>query len=94
MSIFQPAALLKVTLLHGYFPRFLNCTNGTKLLKASHMRITKAIWAMSLKWVNLVLLAASHIIDIVHTAISLNYLLNFRTTRVVKIFVVTVIDRL
>ena len=28
---------LKVTLLHGCFSRFLNCTNGTKLRKASHM---------------------------------------------------------
>ena len=26
----QPATLLKLTLLHGCFPRFLNCTNGTK----------------------------------------------------------------
>ena len=29
--------VLKVTLLHGCFSRFLNCTNGTKLRKASHM---------------------------------------------------------
>ena len=29
--------LLKVILLHGYFQRFLNCTNGTKSHKASHM---------------------------------------------------------
>ena len=28
---------LKVTLLHGYFSCFLNCTNGTKLCKASHL---------------------------------------------------------
>ena len=28
-------AKLKVTLLHGYFSRFLNCTNCTKLRKAS-----------------------------------------------------------
>ena len=26
-----------LTLLHGYFSRFLNCTNGTKLRKTSHM---------------------------------------------------------
>ena len=29
--------LLKVTLFNGSFPRFLNCTNGTKSHKASHM---------------------------------------------------------
>ena len=26
----KPATLLKVTLLHGCFTRFLNCTNGSK----------------------------------------------------------------
>ena len=31
--------LLKVTLLHGCFSRFLNCTNGTKLRKASDMMV-------------------------------------------------------
>ena len=36
-NYFQPATLLKVTLLHGCFSRFLNCTNGTKSHKASHM---------------------------------------------------------
>ena len=30
----KPAALLKLTLLHGRFSRFLNCTNGTKSLNA------------------------------------------------------------
>ena len=29
---------LKVTLLHGCFSRFLNCTNGTKSHKVSHIR--------------------------------------------------------
>ena len=29
--------LLKVTLLHGFFSRSLNCTNGTKLRNASHL---------------------------------------------------------
>ena len=29
--------LVKVTLLHGCFPRFLNCTNGTKLRRASQL---------------------------------------------------------
>ena len=33
----MPATLLKVTLLHGRFLGFLNCTNGTKLCKASHV---------------------------------------------------------
>ena len=28
-----------LTLLHGYFSRFLNCTNGTKLRKTSHMLV-------------------------------------------------------
>ena len=30
----KPATLLKVTLLHGCFSRFLNCANGTKSVKA------------------------------------------------------------
>ena len=33
----EPAALLKVTIVHGCFSRFLNCTNGTKSRKASHL---------------------------------------------------------
>ena len=28
--------MVKVTLLHGYFSRFLNCTNGTKPCNTSH----------------------------------------------------------
>ena len=32
----QPATLLKVTLLHRRFSRFLNCVNGTKLRNASY----------------------------------------------------------
>ena len=31
--------LLKVTLLHGCFSRFLNCTNGTKSRKTSHQNL-------------------------------------------------------
>ena len=31
----RPATLLKVRHLHGYLSRFLNCTNGIKLRKAS-----------------------------------------------------------
>ena len=33
----KPATLLKLTLLHGCFSRFLNCTNGTKSRNASHI---------------------------------------------------------
>ena len=33
----QPATLLKVTLFDGCFSRFLNCANGTKSRKTSHM---------------------------------------------------------
>ena len=33
-----PSNLLKeATLFHGYFSRFLNCKNGTKSRKASHL---------------------------------------------------------
>ena len=32
-----PATLLKVTLLHWHFSRFLNCTNDTKSRNASHI---------------------------------------------------------
>ena len=41
--IFESATLLKVTLLHGCFSRFLNCTNGTKLHNASHMKMSKCV---------------------------------------------------
>ena len=33
----KPATLPKITLIHGYFSRFLNCTNGTKLRYVSTM---------------------------------------------------------
>ena len=33
----RSATLLRVTLLHGYFSRFLNCTNGSKSYKTSHI---------------------------------------------------------
>ena len=36
----KPAILPTVTLLRGCFTRFLNCANGTKLHKASHIEIT------------------------------------------------------
>ena len=32
--LLQPATLLKVTLFHGCFSRFLNCTHGTKARSA------------------------------------------------------------
>ena len=35
----QPATLLKVTLLHGCFSRFLNCTNGTKSCNVPQLNI-------------------------------------------------------
>ena len=35
LLLVKPATLLKVTLLHGCFLRFLNCTNGTKSRNAS-----------------------------------------------------------
>ena len=38
-SINLPATLLKVTLLHGCFSRFLNCTNGTKSRNAAHINV-------------------------------------------------------
>ena len=34
MLLLVSATLLKVTLLHGCFSRFLNCTNGAKSRKA------------------------------------------------------------
>ena len=34
---FKPSTLLKLTLLHECFSRFLNCTNGTKSCNASHL---------------------------------------------------------
>ena len=37
-SKFKPATLLKVTLLHCCFSRFLNCTNGTRSRKTSHLK--------------------------------------------------------
>ena len=41
-SVAKPATLLEVTLLHGCFSSFLNCTNGNKSHKASHI-----VWAYS-----------------------------------------------
>ena len=38
--ILQPATLLKVSPLYGCFSHFLNCTNGTKSRKVSHI-VTK-----------------------------------------------------
>ena len=33
----KPATLIKLTLLHGCFSRFLHCTNGTKSCNASQI---------------------------------------------------------
>ena len=38
-----PATLLKVTLLHGCFSRFWNCSNGTKLRKGTHLSISETV---------------------------------------------------
>ena len=35
----ESTTFLKVTLLHGCFLRFLNCTNGTKSREVFHMNI-------------------------------------------------------
>ena len=37
MHFLKYATLLKLTLLHGCFSRFLNCTNATKSRNASHI---------------------------------------------------------
>ena len=37
----QSSTLLKVTLLHGCFSCFLNCTSGTKLHNTSHLWCNK-----------------------------------------------------
>ena len=41
--LLQPATLLKVTLLHGCFSRFLNCANGTKSRKTSHIEFPEKL---------------------------------------------------
>ena len=38
---FKPATLLKLTLLHGCFSRFLNCANVTKSHNAPHIGLTE-----------------------------------------------------
>ena len=40
--MFQPAALLKLTLLYGCFSRFLNCTNSTKSRNAPQIEKVNA----------------------------------------------------
>ena len=45
--VMQSATLLKVTLLHDCFSRFLNCTNGTKSRNASH---TSFVLSINLTW--------------------------------------------
>ena len=41
--------LLKVTLLHGCFSRFLNCTNGAKSRKTSHVDLWGGLWNASMQ---------------------------------------------
>ena len=43
--IAQRIILLKVTLLHGCFSRFLNCTNGTRSHKTSH-NVIHLVWGL------------------------------------------------
>ena len=45
----HPATLPKVTLLHGYFLRFLNCTTGTKSRDASHMNSRLSLPTLELR---------------------------------------------
>ena len=47
--LLKPVTLLKVTLLHGCFSRFQNCTNCTKSSKASHMFSVTLSYASN-KW--------------------------------------------
>ena len=37
-NVTRPATLRKLTLLHGCFSGFLNCTNGTKSRNSSHIK--------------------------------------------------------
>ena len=54
---FKPATLLKVTLLHGFFLRFLNCINGMKSRKTSHI---KPLQLQEMPQCSLVLLPSLH----------------------------------
>ena len=42
--------LLKLTLLHGCFSRFLNCTNGTKSRNAPHISNLIKLWIYSVHY--------------------------------------------
>ena len=42
--LLKPATLLKLTLLHGCFSRFLNCTSGTKPRNAPQMTVWISIY--------------------------------------------------
>ena len=44
----KESTLLKLTLLHGCFSRFLNGTNGTKLRNASHIEFVEEMKQMKL----------------------------------------------
>ena len=42
--------LIKLTLLHGCFSRFWNCTNGTKSHNASHIQDLSLVWNWKWYW--------------------------------------------
>ena len=52
LFLIKPATLLKVTPLHGYISRFLNCTNDTKSRNAYFIAISKIFvyWSVSLSF--------------------------------------------
>ena len=47
---YKSATLLKLTLLHGCFSRFLNCTNGTKSRNASQMKNTSSFHVFNTRY--------------------------------------------
>ena len=47
----QSATLRKLTLLHGCFSRFLNCTNGTKSRNVPHLYFVNGCSVTEIKWV-------------------------------------------
>ena len=77
--------LLKITLLNGCFSRFLNCTNGTKSRKASHLIKVLDWWVtvinMNLRKIN------SFPIGPDHTAIYFVLLRNLESPRLGGFFI-------
>ena len=74
VECFQPAALLKVTLLYGCFSRFLNCTNDTnsrnvlnyvRVMETKlYLEILTVLW---IKWAEIVEKKHKGFIDVVQT---------------------------